>query len=65
MNKFIKFHKFHNLIRMRLHRVFKAKPNETLAKINPHLPKVPLDEQCRGYSAVLQYSATVTLTLVQ
>ena len=54
MNKFIKFHKLHNLIKMRLHRVFKGKPNETLAKINPHLPKVPLDEQCRGYSAELQ-----------
>ena len=54
MNKFIKFHKLHNLIRMRLHRVFKAKPNETLAKINPHLPKVPLDEQCRA--TVLGYS---------
>ena len=54
MNKFIKFHKLHNLIKMRLHRVFKGKPNETLAKINPHLPKVPLDEQSRGYSAELQ-----------
>ena len=54
MNKFIKFHKLHKLIRMRLQRVFKAKPNKTLAKINPHLPKVPLDEQCRGYSASLQ-----------
>ena len=54
MNKFIKFHKLHYVIKMRLHRVFKAKPNETLDKIKPHLPKIPLSEQYRGYSMALQ-----------
>ena len=65
MNKFIKFHKLHNLIKMRLHRVFKAKPNETLAKINPHLPKCPWMNSAAATVPSYSNSATVTLTLVQ